>query len=521
MRPAIALVAALALAACQVGVDGAPCRTLGDAADCPPGQACGNDRRCSARAAGCVSAGTLCEIGWAACTGGAEAKERVERCTGAADPVCGGREIDECTAQGLECGTRGPFPGCECRPAFEGTEVAADPTHGSIADAFPFPTGSASPPACRFRRLGHAIAAAGALGVSAVRAHGEPGAPAVFGDVASGESFPLTIPAGITVRGAAAPAGPSVLRSEGADASKLVALEGELEGFGVEASAATGTGVAVSCGGETPSLADVTVDGGGSLTRGVQIVGACGADLTRVEVSNVAGPALLVAAGEGAPVTVLASTFRASSPGVEMTGGTLTLGAEGDGTSAVQVTENVGDGVVIRGGGTVDVRLLGTLVSANGGTGVVLYLVDVASRLTVRGCDVLANGRTSMRGYGPSPGRPVGGIFVYQPSLATSSFVFEANRVWANGGDQLAFWSPGAWSIAAGSSCGPSSNLFACVAPGAYAVAIGGGGSVDARLTVWPGSFDPEQYVSAGVTGYPDFCNTHPAAPALPACPAP
>jgi hypothetical protein len=67
VRAALRLPLAAALAAllggCVVDVDGAPCAVSGQSTDCPSGQACGNDHRCSARAQACVSSGSRCEPG--------------------------------------------------------------------------------------------------------------------------------------------------------------------------------------------------------------------------------------------------------------------------------------------------------------------------------------------------------------------------------------------------------------------------------------------------------------------------
>ena len=68
-RAGIAALAAalLALAGCKVEVEGAPCSVPGQGADCPSGQACGNDLRCSmaAASAGCV----FCTDGAPGCSG--------------------------------------------------------------------------------------------------------------------------------------------------------------------------------------------------------------------------------------------------------------------------------------------------------------------------------------------------------------------------------------------------------------------------------------------------------------------
>lgn len=531
MRRGIAILAALALAACSVDVEGAQCRVPGAAEDCPSGQACGNDLRCSARALACATAGTRCDPAPAYCVG----KARVERCSAEADPVCGALVSEDCAAAGLECGTRGPAA-CECPVALAPTsEFAADPVAGSPRGAAPFATGAASPPVCRFKRLGDALDAAAdaalAGGATSVRAHGAAGALVVFGDVVTGEQLPLEVAAGVTLHGADAPAGATVVRAEGVTATALVSLRGAIEDVRVESVpvapaggglvGATGTGIATECplvvGAPRPRIEAVAVDGGRSLTKGIEVAGGtCGADLSRVEVSRVAGTALEVAADAGVAVTVRGSTFRDSAAGVRATGGKLTI-EPAEGTPS-EVRGNAGEGIVITGGTatTLDVTVTGTQVRENGGTGLVLDVVSTASKLTVSGCVVYANGEGTPRRYGPgSPQRAAGGVFIRQSAL--SPLVFDTNRVSSNAGDQLAF-EGGSWSISPG-ACGPASNVFGCVGAN-YAVGIAGGGTVDASFSVWPDALW-DGYVSPGVTSSA-YCNSAAGAPTPPAtCPAP
>jgi len=73
MRAALPLAAlALAWAACSVSTEGAPCATAGTSTDCPSGQACGANLRCSVEAAGpgcitCSTGATRCETSAQAC----------------------------------------------------------------------------------------------------------------------------------------------------------------------------------------------------------------------------------------------------------------------------------------------------------------------------------------------------------------------------------------------------------------------------------------------------------------------
>jgi len=548
MRGAAAIVAALLLAACSVDVDGARCRVPGATEDCPAGQACGNDLTCSARALACEGAGTRCEVGDARCAG-ADGKERVERCSLEGDGACGAWIAESCAEAGLECGTRSAAAACEC-PAYPALALWADPTGGSLAGAVPFPTGASSPAVCRFARLGDALDAAAALAAAGeavvVQPFGAAG-PIVFGDVATGETFPLEVAANVTLAGATETAGPTIVRAEGATTAPLVHLQGWLTGVRIESDpavpvegglvAATGAGIAATCGAANrPWMADVTVDGGGSLKTGVDVdvvAGACGATLLGVEVSRIDGPALQVAGDPLAEhrVDVRHGKFSDSAVGVRVTAGKLSLGSLADPVlapepqvvldDAVEVTGNAGEGILLTGEAsrTLDVELLGTRVAGNGGTGVVLESVSAASRLAMQGCVVFANGDTSPRPYGGASSRTVGGVLVRQLSL-TPPLSFLENRVSANAGDQLAFDSSGAWSISPGACA--LANVFGCVGDGDYAIGVKGGGTVDASYTVWP-SIPWTGLASANVTApSADYCDEEDGAPAPPAsCPAP
>jgi hypothetical protein len=150
--------------------------------------------------------------------------------------------------------------------------------------------------------------------------------------------------------------------------------------------------------------------------------------------------------------------------------------------------------------------------------------VNTASTLAMHGCVVYANGDADPRTYGGASQRIAGGVLISQASLAAAAPWFTANRVSANAGDQLAFESSGAWSIAPGtsSSACPLASLFACVekANGSYAVGVAGGGTVDARYSVWP-EIPAGTFAGSGVDASL-YCTVTEGAPAPPAtCPAP
>lgn len=529
VRP-LALAATLLLGACAVDVDGAPCAVSGAVDDCPAGQACGNDLRCSARALACAA--SRCTPGEGSCEG-PTAKEIAVRCS-ADDPVCGRWVRDDCAARALECGGRSGGIACEC-PEYLGTVIAADPGGAPSRDALPFPRGQATPPECRFGKLGEALAAAAARAPDAatVVVHGAAGAPAVFG-TATGEAWPLTVASNVALVGAGAPVGPTIVRGDpGSEA--LVELAGAIERIRVERPPAIGggirgTGVATSCASAgVPSLRGVEVDGGAildptgaataGLAAGVKVSGACGATLTAVDVAGAAGPALALEPTGAATVTVRGGSYGASVVGVSIAGsGKVTLEPDPDTASSTVVTGNAKEGVLLSGSATaVDATFDGVVVSGNGGTGVVVWVVAPTARLYMRQCDITENGAITPRIYGESGAeRFVGGVLFAQ-AAQFPGFTFSGNRVFANAGDQVTFFTSGPWSISAG-TCGPQTNVFDCVSEGALALTVTLPGSVVAAYSLWPGIL-PTQWVSPGVDPTANYCGAAPGVPPVPTCP--
>jgi hypothetical protein len=530
MERALALAAALLLGACAVDVDGAPCAVSGTTRDCPAGQACGNDLRCSARALACAA--SRCTPGEGSCEG-PTAKEIAVRCS-PADPVCGRWVRDDCAAGALECGARSGGVACEC-PDYVGTVVAADPRGSPSRDALPFPRGQAMPPECRFGRLGDALAAAAARAPDAatVVVHGVAGEPAVFGTT-TGEAWPLTVASNVELVGAGAPAGPTIVRGDPGSGA-LVEAAGAIERVRVERPAVIdggvrGTGIATACSsGSVPSLRGVEVDGGAvldpsgvataGLEAGVKVSGACGATLTAVAVAGAAGPALALEPSGAATVTVRGGSYGGSVVGVSIAGsGKVTVEPDPDTAASTVVAGNSKEGVLLSGSTTaVDATFDGVVVSGNGGTGLVVWVVAPTTRLNVRQCDIAVNGATAPRIYGESGAqRAVGGVLFAQAAQFLE-FTFGGNRIFANAGDQLTFFTSGPWSISAG-TCGPQTNVFRCVSEGALALTVTPPGSVEAAYSLWPGIL-PTQWVSTGVDPTADYCGAAPGVPPIPTCP--
>lgn len=531
-RAPLTLAAALLVTACRVDVDGAPCAGPGTTADCPDGQACGNDLRCSARALACAT--SRCNPGVTECVDTTKAR----RCDGMADRVCGRWVVDDCAAHLMECpGLRSGA--CEC-PELVGTVVVADPSVHSVRGEPPFPTGQAQPPECRFGRLGDALAAAAERAPAAATAwiEGEAGVAAAFGAV-TGEEWPLVVATNVTVV-AASPQPAPIIRGE-PGVPTIVAVQGALEDVRVEGGGATGVGVALSCGASgKPELRRVEVDGGGvldpdglvtaGLSEGVTVAGTCGgARLSGVQVSAVAGSALSIDPAAAATVDVLGGSFGGSNVGIWIRGGKVKVAPDPEGAVTTLVFANSADGVIVGDllatATPVDAALERISATSNGGTGIVFADLPLASsHVRMTACDVWANGAVRAEQYGPQDAkRTAGGVLVV---LGQLPFTFNGNRVWANAGDQLAFDSGAPWSIEASSECGADTNVFdTCMsalscdygAGRTCAVVLSGLGSVQAGFNVWPGS-PPRSYATSNVA-IPNYCAAGSGMPAKPTCP--
>jgi hypothetical protein len=178
-------------------------------------------------------------------------------------------------------------------------------------------------------------------------------------------------------------------------------------------------------------------------------------------------------------------------------------------------------------GAVIDATIERIVVVANAGTGIAIATVSGASRLQVRTCDIGRNGANQERRakYNAVAPRTAGGVLVANATV--NHFTFAANRLWANGGDQLAFDSESsAWSVAA-PECGPISNVFACLSypstcglGGPCAITVTGGGEVQAASNVWP-EYPGDAYMMYGVWGAEASCPiaTTPTALPPPVCP--
>jgi len=477
----LALAAAVALAACSVELEGAPCTTD---ANCPDSQRCDG---AGAQPGRCVACETDpgCTVDGFACVDGTTVREcrtNAGSCRYARTISCGT----------LSCLGAEPNAACRCPPN-SGAEFVADALQGSALGAPFFPSGDSSPsspPQCRFRSLGDALAAAATYAGSppartaTARAVGRSGGTMVF----SGEQFPLQVKPGVTlttndVPPAAASYVVDLDNAAQVTAALLVEEDATLSGFLVRPSAAGGAlaGVAVSCanaGANQARLSSVGVDGKGVLAsavvaRGVDVTGPCSVDLTEIRVDNVTGSGVY-----------LASTGTAD--------------------------------------GSPVLSLLGTTVTGAGDTGIQVRLDATPAlrpSLSVIGSEVADNSGTQTYG---TPPRKAGGVLLW--GFPPSSLTFRSNRIHDNKGDQVVVYSSYAWDLSGGAgpaACGVTSNLFACYDTGAVGLALASDGTVNGLYNSWahnPPTGGVDFSVATG--GTVDAASACPAMPPA-SCPLP
>jgi hypothetical protein len=489
VRAALRLPLAVALAAllggCVVDVDGAPCTVPGQSPDCPSGQACGNDHRCSARAAACVSSGSRCAPGTGgACldpTGATTGVDRARRCVGD-DPVCGRWIVEACTDAGLTCELRTDVGArCVCTTTPTPTRDLAVRPDGSPGDAPPFPTGASSPPVCAFLRLGDALGAAKQIAAAdpsaavTVTAGGvAAGATRTF-STATGETFPLPIMDRVSLR--SEPGGGSyeiVFDAEnGPTAPVVLHSGGALAGFAVRNGKADAShdALQLSCDGSTTParLASVTLDGKGAggirLGHGVVAGSTCGIVAQDVTVRDMSVAALVIDSAAGLPsVAFTGGSITGCGDGIVVTNGRLLL-------DGARVAGNAGMGVRADAfGGSPRVELRRSKIVGNGDTGIALVN---APEVRIVGTTVYANGAVTSWGGLPFPlsnvSRRSGGIVLWGEPPASGSLDVTRNRVYANEGDQfLVIGTKNVWTLdgACGADAdGPLFNSLGCYDP--------------------------------------------------------
>jgi hypothetical protein len=491
MRRAIVFTAALALAGCKLDYEGARCNTPGSVAECPSGQACGNDGRCSERAAACGTA--LCVAGRVVCSG-----NTVTTCTTSEDAVCGSWHASPCAAN-TTCTAEGPTAAyCRC-DANAGLELAVDPSSGSTVGAQPFPTGLATPPECRFKRVGDALASAADL-VAADPAKapvvtvmgGAAGRTVSLGSGASGEVLPLVVPQNTTLTGETASGATYEIVLDDAAAAAAVTLSSAaaLSHLTIRNAAAGAAAQAVTllCSAPAAAILDtVTIlgdSGAQRLGHGLFVgpTDSCGLSASAVDVSG-AGIGLEVDAATPTDVVEFTGgSIRGCGKGVRLRRGVLMM-------SGTRVEQNTGFGV--SGGesdGDSELYLANVVISTNGDTG--LRVLN-NRKLSVTGSTIYGNGATTSWA-GATASRRAGGIVLWGNPPAVGSFLFTGNRVYANKGDQVLALSSGAttWNVDGTSCAAGQFSVFACYDADAASPTYRGLVALDAHVQARDASWD-------------------------------
>jgi hypothetical protein len=475
MRRLSALLCAALLGACTVDVEGAPCTVPGATTDCPGGQACGNDRRCSARALACAASRCTPAVGDACLDpAGLGSGTALARWCSDADPVCGSWVVDRCADQGLECGGRSGAARCECPPA--ATRALAVLPGGAPVDAPPYATGAATPAACAFRTLTDALIRAGELRrldpatVVTVTAGGAPAGSTVTFSATAGERFVLNVGRGVVLRADPASGGTyEIVQDQPTPATAVVLYAGAtLEGFTIRnvTGGADHHAVFHLCAGreEPTRVSRVILDarGAGSARYGIGLHATqpCPLRLEDVQIRNAgvgilwepdpAGTAQLTVAG--------GAVTGGSGAGIVATGGRLLV-------DGARVEGNAGRGIEAAGAA---VELRGARIVRNGDTGVAL---SGAGEVRLGGNTIWANGATTAWGGAATPSgiaRRAGGLVL--SGTPPAALEVRGNRIYGNGGDQVLFLGPGSatWNLdqpACSDAAGLLANVLGCFDP--------------------------------------------------------
>jgi hypothetical protein len=472
-RSTAAALAAAVLAACTGDVDGAPCSVPGATTDCPGGQACGNDRRCSARALACAPGRCTPGVG-GFCTPEGEASHCV-----ATDRVCGAWIVEPCADLGMVCGVRSGDGACEC-PADTSAAARAGRTltvrpEGGAPEALPFATGAASPPACAFRTLGAALSRAADVVATdpsdpvTIVAAGGPTFSA-----AAGERFPIVVPRGVRLR--SEPVGAAAILFDAASATSAAvelrggsALEGLVLRNGDRGAAEAGVEVVCAAGADPVQLTSVVIAAAGArgarLGTGLRAAGACAVLARGLEVAG-AGTAGILWEPRGAPTLAVAggAVTAGAGAGVVARGGALRL-------EGVRVAENLGRGLDVSGGGRVELRGSRLVRNLDGGA-----VLSDAAELRLVGNTLWSNGAKTQYGGSPDRARRGGGLVLSGTPPAAGALELRANRIYGNEGDQVLV-----------------------VGPATATWNLDGGACTDAQLASTVGCYDP----SASTGGLP------------------
>ena len=318
----------MTVATCGLDDNTPACNVVMITTSCNPPSFCANGI-CACPAIG-TTVGTGCATPNATLCAGTD----ILTCVNVNDAGCNFWQAStHCGDGGLTCGTKASAtPACQC-PENSGTDVYIDPNAGSDIVGGMFPTGIQSPAACRYASLTNGLTKVGLPGrVIAISTN----LPATF----AGETFPLRIPAGVTVMTADAVFNAADYVIDASTGGPAITLDSgsALEGFTVDAGGPAASLVSCSAGGAV--LQTLVLDGKGLATDGIDVLGSCAPTIVNVNVARLTGTALQVTSTGSTSVT--AGSFNTSSIGVEQTAGAVSL-------TSLSILDNSQIGVLVPG----------------------------------------------------------------------------------------------------------------------------------------------------------------------------
>lgn len=225
-----------------------------------------------------------------------------QRCVGAAAGAPG--SCQACTLPcpaGLTCGTgSGGQEVCVCPLA--GPVYYADAVGGSAAGSTNPPTGAQSPPACRFKSLQDALAAASAPG-SVVKATGASGTSMTFsvsGTLSVSPQVTLTSDAPACAAGKACTHLYAIAGSSAASTLIRLGAGATLSEFEVQGGSSAANAVETNCGSNSGTVTILDVKVGGSSKTGVYHSGACPLLLQASTITGAADSGIILDASSNA-----------------------------------------------------------------------------------------------------------------------------------------------------------------------------------------------------------------------------
>lgn len=353
---------------------------------------------------GCPAAGAVAGMGCSILGDRTCAGDAVLTCVGVG--ACTVWEVrTACDAAELTCGMRVGTPACQCR-ANADSRFYADAHSGSLAESPPFPTGVDTPPRCRFRKLGDALASANAYALRTTTA-----ATAVASGRGSGtmtfdrETFPLEVREGVALTTSDQPLNKTgytvVFNSNVAPLAVRLFSGSSISGLRITNGRAArtdranfievaATGSSFNCG--IVTINTVALEGApasGGLVDGV-LVAQCAADLRDTDIRQMGGAALAVSPFfSTGPTRVTGGTFRGNGRGVTSRGDLV--------LDAVNILDSQTEGVSLDYGAYARTSIRSTSIRNSGTFGIDATSGSPSAPLAVVGGEIAESGIAGIR----------------------------------------------------------------------------------------------------------------------------